>query len=156
MQRILGLFVFLFSVFVSLFAQADEVILTFTGKTSQDFTVAELAAMPQSTIKTGTPWTDGVHTYQGVLLRDFLKQVHADSAKVLIAKALNNYATEIPVADAKKYDVILAVSEDGKVMSRRKKGPIWVVYPMTDHPELNKPSYHSAMIWQLRSLQVKE
>lgn len=156
MRRILAAFLFLSTAMTALAVHADEVILSFTGKASHDFTATDLAAMPQTTIKTATPWTDGVHTYQGVLLRDLLKQVGAGDAKVLIAKALNNYATEVQVADAKKYDVILALSQNGKAMSRRNKGPVWVLYPMTDYPELNKPSYHSAMIWQLRSLQVKE
>ncbi len=156
MRRILAFFFFVTTIIAASASHADEVILSFTGKTPHDFTASDLAAMPQTTIKTGTPWTDGVHSYQGVLLRDFLEQVGAEDAKVLIAKALNNYSTEVQVADAKKYDVILALSQDGKAMSRRNKGPVWVLYPMTDYPELNKPSYHSAMIWQLRSLQVKE
>jgi len=136
-------------------AMHKNVILTVKAMKSTDFNLADLQTLPQSTLKTTTPWTEGAHVYEGVLLRDLLKHLGLESAKEISAVALNDYATTLNVSDALKYDVLLALSEDGKLLSRRNKGPIWVVYPLSDHPELDKPTYHSAMIWQLRSLIVK-
>jgi Uncharacterized protein conserved in bacteria len=132
----------------------SPVILTITDQASKDFTLAELQALPQKTVVTTTPWTDGSHSYTGVLLRDLLDKVGLQHAVKLKATALNDYVTTLAVADAYKYNVLLALSQDGKLMSRRNKGPIWVIYPLTEHPELDKPTYHSAMIWQLRSISV--
>lgn len=133
---------------------ASQVVLTVTNQTSKDFTLADLQALPQKTLVTTTPWTDGSHTYTGVLLRDLLDKQGLQHVAKLDAKALNDYVTTLTVADAYKYDVLLALTQDGKLLTRRNKGPVWVMYPLTQHPELDKPSYHSAMIWQLRALSV--
>ena len=50
--------------------------------------------------------------------------------------------------------LLLALTQDGKLLTRRNKGPVWVIYPLSQYPELDKPSYHSAMIWQLRAISV--
>ena len=132
------------------------VILSVTGPQAADFTLAQLQALPQKTVSTTTPWTEGSHTYTGVLLRDFLDKQGLQKAAKLNAKALNDYVTTITVADAYKYDVLLALTQDGKLLSRRNKGPVWVIYPLSQYPELDKPSYHSAMIWQLRSISASD
>lgn len=131
------------------------VILTVEGQpTPKEFTLVQLQAFPQTTVKTSTPWTDGTHTYTGVLLRNLLDKQGLQAASKLNAKALNDYVATLTVSDAYKYDVLLALTQDGKLLTRRNKGPIWVIYPLSQHPELDKPSYHSAMIWQLRSISV--
>lgn len=135
---------------------STPVILSVTGPQAADFTLAQLQALPQKTVSTTTPWTEGSHTYTGVLLRDFLDKQGLQKAAKLNAKALNDYVTTIAVADAYKYDVLLALTQDGKLLSRRNKGPVWVIYPLSQHPELDKPSYHSAMIWQLRSISASD
>jgi hypothetical protein len=133
----------------------SAVILTVEGKSgAADFTQAQLQALPQKTVITTTPWTEGSHTYTGVLLRDLLDKQGLQNVTKLNGKALNDYVTSINVADAYKYDVLLALSQDGKLLTRRNKGPIWVIYPLSQYPELDKPSYHSAMIWQLRTISV--
>jgi hypothetical protein len=132
------------------------VILSVAGPQSADFTLAQLQALPQKTVVTTTPWTEGSHTYTGVLLRDLLDKQGLQKATKLNAKALNDYVTTIMVADVYKYDVLLALAEDGKLLTRRNKGPVWVIYPLSQHPELDKSAYHSAMIWQLRSISVSD
>ena len=89
-----------------------------------------------------------------MLLRDLLNKQGLQKAAKLNAKALNDYVTTITVADVYKYDVLLALTQDGKLLTRRNKGPVWVIYPLSQNPELDKPSYHSAMIWQLRAISV--
>lgn len=136
--------------------QEKNVILSVINGGEHHFTLAQLQALPQKSIKTTTPWTEGAHTYSGVLLRDLLASLDIKNAKEIDAVALNDYMTTLNASDAMAYDVLLATSEDGKVLTRRNKGPIWVIYPLSDRPELDKPTYHSAMIWQLRTLKVKE
>ncbi len=134
-----------------------SVILTVEGKqATANFTLAQLQALPQKTVITTTPWTEGSHSYTGVLLRDLLDKQGLQKASKLNAKALNDYVTTITVADVYKYDVLLALTQDGKLLTRRNKGPVWVIYPLSQYPELDKPSYHSAMIWQLRAISVSD
>ena len=50
--------------------------------------------------------------------------------------AANDYFVDIPTQDFRDYDAILAMEADGKQLSRRDKGPLWLMYPISDHAEL--------------------
>jgi len=51
--------------------------------------------------------------------------------------------------------VIFATSQDGIKFSLRDKGPIWVIYPMTDNRKLQDRVYNDRLIWQLVKVSVK-
>ena len=112
-----------------------------------------LEQLPQTKITTYTPWTEGLHVYEGVLLNTLLEQVGASSDK-LVAKALNDYHTKIDLAALKDYPILLAIKTDGVPMRVRDKGPIWIIYPLSDYAELDTIKHHEDMIWQLGSLEV--
>ncbi len=139
---------------------ADAVILTVTAKGccsgagSQTFTLAQLDALPQTTVVTTTPWTEGKHSYQGVRLSELLKHLGIQAGQ-LKAHALNDYWAVVPTAEASQYPVILATRQDGKVLTRRNKGPIFIVYPLSDYPSLDQEKTHSEMVWQLDALRVE-
>ncbi len=118
------------------------------------FDLAQLEALPQATLRTETPWTDGLVEFRGPLARTVLAAVGARGERVR-ASAINDYTVEIPVADFESYPVIFAVRMDGKPMRVRDRGPIWVIYPWSDRAELNTDVYHGRAIWQLRSLVVE-
>jgi hypothetical protein len=40
-------------------------------------------------------------------------------------------------------------------MPVRDKGPLWVIYPLDDHPEIDGQETHAKMIWQVRRLDVE-
>ena len=40
------------------------------------------------------------------------------------------------------------------LMRVRDKGPIWIIYPLSDYPALRKEEHHHAMVWQLKALSV--
>ena len=63
--------------------------------------------------------------------------------------AANDYFVEIPTEDFRRYDVILAMEADGAPLARRDKGPIWLMYPISDHEELGDPIYIHRLIWQV-------
>ena len=47
-------------------------------------------------------------------------------------------------------DQTLALMEaDGKKLSRRDKGPLWLMYPISDHDELKDALYIHRLIWQV-------
>lgn len=136
------------------------VILTVSGNIGNTNTNGEaqfdremLEQLPQTKITTHTPWTEGQHVYEGVLLNALLEQVGASGHK-LVAKALNDYHTEIDLESLRDYPILLAIKTDGTFMRVRDKGPIWIIYPLSDYAELDTISYHEDMIWQLGSLEV--
>ena len=118
------------------------------------FDRAALEALPQHEIKTSTPWTDGVSTFEGPLLCDLLAGLGANGTE-LRAKALNDYVVDIPIADCQRYPVVLALNRDGKPLSRRDMGPIWIVYPRDDYPELRLETINARWVWQLIELEVR-
>ena len=137
---------------------AGPVLLTVSGKIQQTnspdgahFDLAMLEALPQHTLETATPWTEGVNRYQGVLLSGLLDHLEA-SGRQMTAVALNDYQTLIDLEELRDYPVIIALRKDGDYMRIRDKGPLWIVLPLSDSKELDRPKYHAAMAWQLRTL----
>jgi hypothetical protein len=114
-----------------------------------EFTLDELAALPQVTIVTENEFSDGPVTYKGPLVRDVLEHLALDQADTLRFIAANDYFVEIPTSDFRRFNVILAMEADGKKLSRREKGPLWLMYPISDHAELQDPLYIHRLIWQV-------
>lgn len=69
--------------------------------------------------------------------------------------ALNDFSVRLPASDAFDYEVILEILRDGQEMPIRDKGPIWLMYPIDDHPELSDPVYNDRLIWQLKTISVE-
>src|SRR3546814_2637124 len=72
-----------------------------------------LRALPRVRIETSTSVTDGVHAFDGFLVRDLLEQVGASGSSV-VATALNHYVIDFPITEFDDYDVILAYAMAGK------------------------------------------
>ena len=105
-------------------------------------------------IKTTTPWTDGVQTFEGVLGRTLFERVGATGESVF-ASALNDYTVEVPITDFQNYDVLLATKVNGEEMQVSDKGPIWIIYPRDDEPDLRDRRLHDRWVWQLKALRVQ-
>ena len=119
-----------------------------------NFSLEELEAMPQVTVLTENEFVDGMTAFSGPLARIVLKKTNDVSAERVKLIAANNYHIDVPVEDFRKYDVILATRQNGTLFSRRDKGPIWLIYPMSDHSELQDSTYNSRLIWQLVRMEV--
>lgn len=138
---------------------ANPVILTVSGELdccpegNAYFDLARLDALAQTEVKTLTPWTDSVDSYTGVRMSELLAALGAKGDK-LEAVALNDYSNQFNSEAALQYPVILATRKNGQPMRIRDKGPIWIIYPLSDYPQLRKEESHHAMVWQLKSLKV--
>lgn len=136
---------------------SEDRILTLGGAivgNEVTLTRADFLQFPQYQIVTTTSVTDGPQTFEGFLIRDLLQAFDADG-DVVVARALNDYQIEIPIADFERFNVIGAMSMGGVPLSPRDKGPIWIVYPRDDHPELQDIRYDTRWVWQLVSLHVQ-
>ena len=141
-------------------APKGDVALTVSGEISNvnapgeaRFDLDMLKALPRASFRTKTQWTTGISEFSGVSLVDLLAAVGAKGA-TLRATALNDYAVDIPVADAIVGGPIIAYALDGKPMSVRDKGPLWIIYPFDAKAEYRAEAIYSRSIWQLRSLVV--
>jgi len=84
-----------------------------------------------------------------------LMQAVGASGESVTAVALNDYTTELPIADFERYGVLLAMKRDGNDMSVRDKGPLFIVYPYDSKPELKAQQFYARSAWQVAKLVVK-
>ena len=119
-----------------------------------EFDRAMLEGLRQRVTSTGTPWSEGVSEFRGPLGRALLEAVGA-TGELMVIRALNDYAMEVPVADFHRHDVILAMQRDGRALRVRDKGPLFVIYPFDEHPELDNEVFHSRSVWQVKSIEVR-
>jgi hypothetical protein len=140
---------------------SGKVVLTMTGKLATRngpdgavFDMSLLERLPRHTFTTKTPWYSKPRKFTGVLLRDLLDAVGSAPAR-LNATALNDYRVEIPLEDVARGNAMLAYLLDDEPMSVRQKGPLVIIYPFDDRPELRSAVHYSRAIWQLRAIDVQ-
>jgi len=133
-------------------AQALLAVGSRTGR--HDFDLAALERLAQRTTTTATPWYPNVRRFTGPLLRDVLAAaaVPADAAGVARCTALNDYKVDIPLDDLRRYDIVLARLIDDRPIAVREKGPLFVIYPFDERPELRTSVYYGRCIWQLKAI----
>ena len=135
-------------------------VLAVTGRVArpnrgQDFVfdMAMLEALAQRSFSARTPWYPQARKFTGPLLRTVLEAATAQGTLVR-ATALNDYRIDIPMSDLQQYDVLLARLLDDKPMAVRDKGPLFIVYPFDERPELRNTLHYSRCAWQLIKLEV--
>lgn len=140
-------------------APSTEVLLTITGEIAArnvdgalELDQQQLAGLAQSGFSTSTTWTSGKPTFQGVLLKDLIAAIGASGTTINL-KAANDYTISIPLADVKDDAPLLAYMMDGKTMSLRDKGPIWLVYPYDNVEAYRTEETYSRSIWQLTEIE---
>ncbi|MFZ7092923.1 molybdopterin-dependent oxidoreductase [Primorskyibacter sp. 2E233] len=117
------------------------------------FDLQMLRDLPSTEFETTTIWTDGVQHFGGVSLGTLLEALGINSGS-LEASALNEYLIEIPLDDAVDDGALIAYEINGKEMSVRDKGPLWIVYPYDDNPEYRSEVYYARSIWQLDTIEA--
>lgn len=144
----------------ALMAPTGPVVLTLRGRlrkpnvgASAEFDMAMLEALPQHSFATRTPWYTQPRRFTGPWLREVLAAAGAEG-NMLRLWALNDYRVDMPFDDARRHDVLLARLLDGRPMAVRDKGPLFVIYPFDDRPELRSAVYYSRSAWQLRTIDV--
>ncbi len=139
---------------------SGPVLLTVTG----DFTVKSidgtarfdlgmLQALPRAEFETTTIWTDGVMRFTGVPLSALLERLQIASATIR-AQAINDYSVDIPLAEITEDIPIVAYYLNGEPMSRREKGPLWIVYPYDQDADYRSETVYSRSIWQLDRIEA--
>lgn len=137
-----------------------EVILAMSGQVANanadgrvEFDLAMLDALPQRETVTATPWHAGTHRFTGPTLASVIEAAGASGATLRIG-ALNDYAADMPMEDAQTIPVILATRIDGQEIPVRDKGPLFVIYPFDEQPELFNEVYFNRSVWQVKSIEV--
>ena len=139
---------------------ASPPVLTVTGKLRKPnagpaavFDMSMLERMAQISVVTHTPWFPQARKFTGPLLRTVLAAAGAQGA-ALRAMTLNDYRVDIPFDDALRIDVVLARLLDDKPMPVRDMGPLFIIYPFDQQPQLRNAVYYSRCAWQLKGIEV--
>ena len=140
---------------------SGEILLKISGKitntnsdTGAEFDLDMLERLGVTSITTNTPWTDHPTVFEGVRLDVLLNYVGAESNSFR-ATAFDNYWFDVADIDFANYPIIVAYKRDGKYMTARNLGPLWIMFPFDDHPELLTEANKAACVWQLNALIVQ-
>ena len=132
-----------------------EVVLKVTGDLavtngdhSASFDEAMLKDLGVTSFKTSTVWTEGISEFTGVSLLTLVEKLQI-KAKTLNMYAVNDYAVDVPLSDAVADGPIIAYAIDGKPMSVRDKGPLWLIYPYDAQKDYQTETTFTRSIWQL-------
>lgn len=136
-------------------APSGEVLLTISGNIDHP-NVGEKASFDREMLmdiaptetRTRTPWHPDLGRYEGPLLREVLAAAGVRSERVRV-RALNDFEAEIPLAELHDYDVILAMKRNGSPLQIREFGPLFVLYPFDEHPELLNESVRFRSVWHV-------
>lgn len=144
-------------------APSGPVVLTMDGKISQtnvgqtlQFDMATLESIGVVQYKVDDPFAKKTILYSGVLMSQLLKVAGAaPDATTLTMKALDDYSTDMKIADANKWPVLLATQADGAYMPVDKSGPLISVFPFNDYPEIDHLTYDAQWLWSMAAITVK-
>lgn len=139
----------------------QPVILTVSGNISRRnqgevalFDARMLDQLEAHTIRTSSPWFREPVTFSGPRLQAVLEAVGAKGTMLHIV-ALNDYSVDIPISDAERFEPLLARRINGKELSVREKGPLFLIYPFDARPEIRNGQYYGRSIWQITQISVR-
>ena len=112
-----------------------------------------LEALAHEEFETTTIWTEGLQHFAGVPLKLLLDTLGVSEGE-LSATAINDYAISLPVSEALIEGPLIAYERNGRPMSVRDKGPLWLVYPYDHNREFQTKVIYSRSIWQLDRIAV--
>lgn len=145
---------------MTLRAPAEDVVLKVTGDiniTNGDgaalFDVDMLKELGVQEIETSTIWTEGKNVFEGVKLSDLVEAIGVSDGDLRLY-AVNDYSIVIPVSEILDSPAILAYKLNGKRMSLRDKGPLWVIYPYDSSEIYQTEVYYARSIWQLNRIDI--
>jgi len=138
-----------------------EPILWVSGNISQtnspqgaEFDESMLLAVEHGAIHTNNHVVSEVVEYKGPKLASLLEYVGANGKQVQVI-AWDDYVVTISLEDIMKYGILLATHEAGVRMTIDDKGPLFVVFPFTQHAQLRNDFYYSLSVWQVREIVVE-
>ncbi len=117
------------------------------------FDLKMLQSLGATEFETATPWADEPEVFTGVRITTLMDSLGA-SGKSFHAVALDKYKVDFAGIDYTKYPAIIAWQVNGESLTVRTLGPLRVIFPYSDYPEIDIARYHNVAIWQLLQLEV--
>ena len=125
--------------------QESEVVST------HKLTLDDLKALPQTEFSTTTVWTTGTQKFLGVEMHTLLEKIGATQADIELV-AMNDYMFKVHGNDFKSGEGLLAYERNGKPMSAREYGPLWIVYNYDSDARFRNEVIYARSVWQLEKM----
>jgi hypothetical protein len=102
------------------------------------------------------PWRRTEEAFSGVLISSLLDTLGVDeAAEVAVFVALDDYRIEIPIAELRKWPIMLATRSDGEPLTVADGGPSRIVYPLHAHPRAAAPELRSNWVWNVETIEIR-
>lgn len=141
-------------------APTGDVLLTITGPlqmpnvgSEAQLDMALLESLPATEFTTNTPWSEEPQQFQGVRLDVLLDAIGAETME-FVAVGLDDYKFTVSDLDFEQYPIIIAYRQNGDSISLRKLGPLRIMMPFDDFPELLTTQNESRSVWQLVRMEL--
>ena len=118
------------------------------------YTPLDLEAAGAARMETITPWREEPATFDGVLLTDILRENAIEDADAIRVIAENGYAVEIERRVWERWPILIATRVNGAAHSRRSRGPLQFVLPMSDDPEAGASHMASNWVWMAERIEL--
>ena len=105
---------------------------------------------------TVTPWRDEAATFDGVLLTDLLEENGLSDADAIRVVAENDYAVVIPSDVWQRWQILVATRVNGAPHTRRNRGPIQFVLPMSDDEAAGTGEVLNNWVWMAARIEVAD
>lgn len=136
-------------------------MLTVTGSINEknagdnyEFTLEDLKANATKQSVTD-PWVKQKGEYTGVTLQKILEITKAEGATTLTLVCKDGMKVDVAAEDVLKYPIMLAFELNGKPIDEKGGGPVKVVYPYDDYPELKQKYTPDQWAWYVEKVEIK-
>lgn len=155
------LMVFLLSMGGAIFAADDDTLLISgqialtNSEEGFSITLAEIKSMIGTTFVVNDPWM-GENFYQGIRLIDLLEYVgYPEDADQIVLVCSDEKEFVVKVKDAENYPIMLAYATKGRDLPKNQGGPLKLVYPINQYPELEEIYPADNWAWYVVELRVE-
>jgi len=118
------------------------------------YTPQQLEEINFRRLTTVTPWRETPAAFDGVLLTDLLAANGMGEASAISVIAENDYVVEISAEVWKRWPILVATRVNGLAHTRRQKGPIQFILPMSDDRAAGLEEYQSNWVWMAARIEA--
>lgn len=102
----------------------------------------QLQAMAENRVRTRLPFKtaeiEGILDFRGILVSTVLDKFVAEENSEVTFIAYNAYRATVNIADLRRYPIALAIAKNGRLLSRNEGGPLFLIFPHEQYPELKQ------------------
>lgn len=120
------------------------------------YSPAELEALGAMRMITKTPWREEEAAFDGVLLSELLDAHGLLDVEAIRVIAENDYAVTIPSAVWRDWPVLVATRVNGRAHSRRERGPIQFILPLSADANVGLQENVNYWVWMAARIEAAD